>query len=185
MKRFNRWLVFLALCVPGTALLAQTTPPGLIINGEATATLTWIAPTEYENGSPLAQSDIDGYVIFWSDGGRFLADGTTLRSGCTDKPEGSRNDSSCYPNVIDLSDGTSTGESLTLTLDQDVTLFFAAVTHDIGGAWSRYSNEASKAFALQIVQTEPNPPIMQSVDIDIICTTNLPTVTCTFSVTDP
>lgn len=180
MKRFALLLALLPVFA-----LAQTAPPGVIINGEATATLQWTAPTQYEDGTALDPADIAGYVIFWSEGGRFLADGTTLRGGCTEQPEGSRNDAGCYPNVIDLSDGSSTGEQLTLSLDQDVTIFFAAVTHDTAGLWSRYSNEAAKAFTLSVTQTEPNPPVIQSVDMAITCTTNLPSVTCTFTVTDP
>jgi len=177
------WFV-LALLLPAMAF-AQTDPPGLIINGQATATLTWTAPTLYEDGTAMAPADIEGYVIFWSEGGRYLADGTTLRAGCTEYPEGSRNDATCYPNVIDLSDGTQTGEVLALTLDQDVTLFFAGVTHASNGAWSAYSNEAAKMFVLEVTTTNPNPPVIQSIDIAITCTTNLPSVTCTFIVTDP
>ena len=174
MKR----LLYLLLALPG---LVCAQDPGLIINGEATATLTWTPPTEYEDGRALPPSDIAGYVIYWSEQSRFEADGVTLRPTCSEYPVGTRTDATCYQNVLDLTDGTATTELIILTLDQDVTLHFAAAAHVTNGDWSAYSNEASKSFTL-VLESPPAAPVIQSIDMTIMCTTNLPNVTCSFDV---
>lgn len=159
---------------------------GLIVNGEGIADLIWTAPTEYDViGTNPPQSlpitDIAGYVLFWHDASRFEFDGVTLRPGCAAKPVGSRNDASCYPNVVDITDGTATTRQLSFVLSTDVTLSFAIVAHTINGLWSDYSNELDKTFTL-IVDSSPGAPVLQSVDLVITCTTNLPNVTCDFVV---
>ncbi len=178
MKR----LALLLAILPAISLAQD---PGLIINGEATVTLTWQPPTQYEDGTLIAPGDIGGYVIYWNDRSRFEADGVTLRPTCQDSPAGTRTDGSCYPNVVDLTDGDAATEQLVIQLDQDVTLYFAAVawvrSGTTPGDWSRYSGEATRELVLSIV-APPDPPVIETLELAITCTTNLPTVTCTFTV---
>jgi hypothetical protein len=84
--------------------------------------------------------------------------------------------------VIDLTDGSAQSQVVTLTVDQDTTFYFAATAFAANGEWSRYSNEALKSVVLVITDLVPNPPIIQSIDMVISCTTDLPTVTCEFIV---
>lgn len=187
MKRRHLFLgLFLAIGVLGTCYYqeayAQDTP---IINGQATVTLTWTPPTEYEDGTTLAASDITGYVIYYDTFSRFTAPGE-LRPGCTDQPQGTRTDASCYSNVIDLTDGSSSSEVVVLTVDQDTTFYFAATAHVLGGTvqdtWSKYSNEAEKTVTLQVDTSPPAAPVITQIDMVVTCTTNLPNVTCSFTV---
>lgn len=165
----------------GTHAFAQTP----IIDGQATVTLTWEAPTQYEDGSALAATDITGYVIYYDTFSRFTSPGN-LRPGCTDTPQGTRTDAGCYSNVIDLTDGSNTSEVVVLTVDQDTTFYFAATAHVLGGtesgSWSKYSNEAEKTVVLVIDTVPPAAPVITQVDMVISCTTNLPNVTCSFIV---
>ncbi len=176
-------LLILLLVISGTAF-AQA-PPGLIINGQGTATLTWTAPTEYEDGAPLALSDISGYVIFWADHSRFEADGS-FHIGCSERQTAPRTNTDCYHNAIDLIDGTAVTEAFTLTLDQDVTIYFAMLTWIRTGGpgdLSVYSLEVTKQFVLSIDNIgPPAEPVIQTIDMMITCTTNMATVTCTFDV---
>lgn len=170
-------LGFMAGLIVGKAASAQE----LIISGEGTATLTWMAPTQYIDGRAIVPADLTGYVIFWNDQSRFELDGVTFRPGCAAGPVGSRNDTVCYPNVVDISDGTATTELLTFTVSTDVTLSFVIIAHTVNGLWSDYSNELDKVFTL-IIDSPPGAPILESVELLIICTTNLPDVTCDFVV---
>ncbi len=156
---------------------AQETP---IIDGEATVTLSWTAPTQYENGEPLPAIDLTGYVIYYDTEPRETSG--VFRQGCFDGPQDTRTDASCYGNVIDLTDGSATSRAVVLTVDQTTTFYFAAVAHVANGEWSRYSNEATKTVTLVIDWPQPGPPTGVDVTFDIICTTNLPTVTCEFVV---
>ena len=160
--------------------LAWAQDPGLIIDGEATVTLTWVPPTEYEDETFLDPADLAGYVVFWDTASRFQPD-LSFRPGCGAYPVGARNDGSCYANVLDLTDGSATTELLTLTLSEDVTLHFALVAHTNNGQWSAYSNEATRSLVLR-VDSPPGPPEQLDVEISITCTTNMPRVTCSFDV---
>lgn len=180
MKR----LIPLVLLLLGLPAFAQS---NLIINGQGTATITFTAPTEYTNGDPLPPEDLSGFVIFYNDASRFESDGTTLRAGCTASPESSRTDSSCYPTAIDLADGSTTSQQLTFQLSEDVTLYFAMTAYVRQGLafgdWSVYSGEVTKSFVLQVDDSRPpNAPVIESIDMTITCTTNLPQVTCSFTV---
>lgn len=194
MKRrtLMTWLVV------GTVLLsiayyreayAQETP---IIDGQATVTLSWTPPTEYEPlpgetvGAPLDPADITGYVIYYGTESRTDVAGD-FRPGCSDSPQGTRTDGSCYPNVIDLSDGSLTTVPILITVDQTTTFVFAAAAFVGAGEIandevSRYSNEAFKTVTLVIDSVRPGPPTSLTVDMTITCSTNLPNVTCSFTV---
>lgn len=56
MKRFFSLSRLLALAILPTLALAVGT----------TATLSWIAPTQYTDGSPVAAGDLDHYTITWA-----------------------------------------------------------------------------------------------------------------------
>lgn len=160
---------------------------GQEITGEGTVTLSWTPPTEYENGDPIQPGDITGYVIYYGTESRELVDGN-FRQGCADGPQVTRTDATCYPNVIDLSDGSLTSLPVTITVSETTTFHFAAVafvgTGSLDGREvSRYSNEALKTVELVIDTTQPGPPTITTIDFVISCSTDLPNVTCEFSVT--
>lgn len=154
----------------------------VIVDGQGTATLSWDAPTEYEDGTALAATDITGYVVYWSDQSRFTT-APALRPGCSDGPITVRTDASCYANVIDLTDGQATSEAINFSIDQTVTLYFAVVAHVSSGEWSLYSNEAEQEYVLVVDFPQPGAPTQLELDIQVTCTTNLPTVSCTFIAT--
>lgn len=171
----RKWLrlPIIALALFAGAVSAQ----GLIINGEATATITWTPPTEYEpapgqtNGAPLAQSDILGYVLYW--------DTVSGVGRCSTYPAMILDP--CYANALDLADGTISSSVITLQLNADTTMFFASAVYVAGPLLSRYSNEAVKQFTL-VVNMPPNAPVIETVDLTITCTTNDPNISCTFNV---
>lgn len=178
----KKLLTLILLLACGSAL-AQS---NLIINGVGTATITFTAPTEYTNGDPLPPEDLDGFVIFYNDQSRFDAGTANLRPGCTANPA-SRTDPSCYPTALDLADGSTTSQSLTFQLSEDVTLYFAMTAYvrdgNAFGDWSTYSAEVSKSFVLQVDDARPpNAPTIESIDMTITCTTNQAQVTCSFTV---
>lgn len=175
---FAAGLVILLAAFAWSTVKAQA----VIIDGQGTATLSWVAPTEYEDGNPIAVTDLTGYVIYWSDQSRFTTGGT-LRPGCSELPVGTRTDSSCYANVIDIADGQATSEAITFSLNQTTTLYFAAVAHVSSGEWSLYSNEAMQEFVLVVDFPQPGPPTQLDLEISVTCTTDQPNVSCTFIAT--
>ena len=186
--RPRRLLLTLAamLFVAGFIFADLAQAQDVIIDGEATVTLTWEPPTEYENGDPLPPEDIAGYVIYYGTESRTDIAGD-FRPGCADGPQGTRTDGSCYPNVVDLSDGSLTTVPISITVDQTTTFVFAAAAFVGAGSVqadevSRYSNEAFKTVTLEIVTTAPGAPVIQSIDMTFTCETNLPNVSCTFTV---
>jgi len=167
----KRLLPLLLLLLP---LFAPPVQAQTIINGEATATLTWTPPSLNEDGTPLAIADIAGYVIYW--------DTQTGVGRCSTYPA-TRLDP-CYANALDTADGSASSQVMTLNLNADTTVYFAAVTYvmqDGAPVLSRYSNETTREFTL-VLQGPPNPPVIQSVDFTITCITDNPQVTCTFIV---
>jgi len=161
----KRLLILLCLLLPFPSF-AQ----GLIINGEATATLTWTNPIENTDGTPL--TDLAGIVLYW--------DSISGVGRCSASPETKLDP--CYANAIDLNDDAVTSRSITLNLDADTTIYFAGAAYNSSDVLSAYSNESEKIFTVAI-NAPPNPPVIQSIDMTIICTTNLPSVTCSFNVT--
>ena len=160
-----------------TAILSETVgPPGLIINGQATATLTWQVPTQNEDGTVLDVADIAGYVLYWGD--------TPGPGNCGSYPETLLD--SCYGNALDLPDGAMVTTPLTLALNGDITLYFAMVAYvvetDGKRVWSAYSNEIKRLFVLRISTVTPAPPVLIDITMSVICTTNQARVTCEFSV---
>lgn len=157
-----------------------------VIDGQATVTLSWTAPTMYEDGTALNPSDIGGYVMFYGTASRTDGSGN-FRPGCASGPQGTRTDTGCYPNVIDLSDGSLTSIPILIDVDQTTTFHFAAVAFVGAGNLgndevSVYSNEAIKTVTLVIDSVRPGPPTSTTVEMTVTCTTNLPNVTCSFIV---
>jgi hypothetical protein len=177
MKRYFAVLtaVAAALLVP---IWAHGQPTGLIINGQGTATLTWTLPTTDELGNALPASSIANVGVFY--GVSRFSSGTTLRAGCTDRPT-SLSSTLCYAGTAPMLPGSATSTPLTLQLDSSQTVYFAAAVLATGGGISRYSNEAAKIFTLQ-TSAPPATPILVDVQVSIVCTTNLPEVTCSFAI---
>ncbi len=175
----------LALMLFSITAFAQT-PTGVIIDGSGTATITWTAPTEYTDGSPLPAADLKGFVIYYSSQSRFEAGGT-IRPGCSASPVSGRLDPDCYANSIDLPNGAQVSEPLTIPLDADTTIHFSMTSWvrsgNTFGDWSRYSSEVAKIFTLEVTDGRvPVDPTIESIDLTITCTTNMAMVTCSFNV---
>lgn len=177
--------LFYALLLSSMLNYAATVPDGVIVNGQASATVTWTPPATRTDGSALSPDELGGFVIYWSAGGRFLADGVTYRDGCSSKADLARDSVTCYTNAFDLADGSSITHSLSMTLDQDTTLFFTVAAYDVDGNWSGYSNEIAEVFTVETQTIDPAPPLLDSVEWDINCTTNKASVTCIFTVSGP
>lgn len=185
MKQLLFFLAAMAMLATAPPVNSADLPPGLIVNGEATANLSWTIPTTRADGSALDPAEIAGFMVYWSDGGRYLADGTTYRDGCGPKAQPTMFSTSCYSNVLDLASGATTTHALSLMLDQDTTLCFTMATYDTDAAWSDFSNEVAKNFTVEIQINDPGAPVLQAVDFQITCTTNKSSVNCTFTVADP
>lgn len=160
------------------ASISESATPGLIINGQATATLSWTRPTQNEDGTPLAAPEIAGYVLYWgtaSGVGRCGTYPTILLDPC-------------YGNALDLQDGGLTTTPLQLSLSGDTTIYFAmtAYTRSSDGNvnLSAYSNEAPRAFTVQVTFPDPIPGAPELLDVTMVitCTTNQVDVTCSFTV---
>ncbi len=167
-------VMVLMACAVVSEVRAQE--PGLIINGEATATITWQAPTDHEDGTALDPEDIAGYALYW---------GIDPGAGnCSDRPTPLLDP--CYGNALDLTDGTLTTTQLTFALNGETTLYFVGVAYVLGvdgdPLWSRYSNEISRRFVLSITQSPPAAPVLIDIVMSVTCTTNRASVTCEFSV---
>lgn len=182
MKQILFLIAALAMLATAPPVNSADLPPGLIVDGKATATLNWTPPTTRADGSALDPQEIAGFMLYWSDGGRFLADGATYRTGCGPKAIPTMFSTSCYSSALDLADGSTTTHTQTLTLEQDTTLFFTMATYDTDAAWSDYSNEISKNFTVEIEGNDPGAPVLETVDFTISCTTNKSSVNCTFTV---
>src|SRR5690606_15817590 len=102
---------------------AQPDPGNLIIEGQGTAALSWEAPTEREDGSPL--TNLAGFVIFWGDESRV--------GRCASDYPTAKDDASCYPASFDVMNPGATGESLVLELSETTTIYFAAIAYDSAG----------------------------------------------------
>lgn len=157
-----------------------------VVTGSGTASITWQAPTESEDGLALAAGDIKGYVLFWGPDSRFagtVANPLALRAGCTRKPI-ARASQECYPGVKDLTaSGPSLSTTVTIPLTADASLNFAVTAVNTRNEWSDYSNELRKMVRLTVTSTAPpRAPVATSVTVGVTCTTDSPTATCTFRV---
>lgn len=152
---------------------------GPIVNGQGTAMLSWVAPTERTDGEPLPASELAGYTLFY---------GTRSRSGRDCAPPMGPTDSTCYPSRTQFDNGAATSGVLTLELTESTTIYFALAARDTGGLMSDYSNERAKVFTLELEElppAEPAEPQLLEVGVSITCTTDQPRVLCTFTVGDP
>jgi hypothetical protein len=87
--------------------------------GTGSATLTWTAPTQNENGTPL--NDLTSYRIHW---------GTSSRN---------------YPNSVTVNNPGLTTYVVTNLLS-GTTYYFATTAGNSQGVYSAYSNEATKTI---------------------------------------
>ena len=88
----------------------------IAVNVNAVLNLSWVAPTENVDGTPL--TDLAGYRIYYGD------------------------DSQSYPNATDINDANATNFALTLPSGS----YYVAMTAlDVDGNESAYSNEVLKA----------------------------------------
>lgn len=186
----RRLLPFLLLALFAPIVFAAAAGP--IINGQGTATLTWTNPTQNVDGTPIAAPGVQGFVLFWGNQSRFgrclgapaTDPGAVLNSTVADKPAG-KLDTSCYPNRLEVTPGSANSKALTLSLNSTQTIYFALAAYTGTGATiadiSSYTNQVSKVFTLATT-APPNPPLLNSVNVSINCTTSDPNVTCTFTV---
>lgn len=162
------------------ALLLAASAHAQAASAPATAALGWTVPTTYVDNTTLPASAIAGYAVFYGPQSRF-ATPTTLRTGCSGPT--SQTDTSCYPNTA-FSAGPGLSFSVTTTITQSTTIFYAVATKTTSGDLSQYSTEASKAFTVTTSSVKPNPPTLITITITLgACTTNVPGTTCT--VTSP
>ncbi len=171
-----RILLILAALLSATCF-AQTP----IINGEGTVTLSWMAPTEYIDGSPIPAGGLTGYEIFYGEQSRFDAGGTAFRPGCGAAPIGP-GDVTCYAATVNVGGG-ATSEPVTIQLTEDTQIFFALTATAFNNLWSNYSNETDAQFILDITDNRvPGAPVIIDMTFTITCTTDTPNVTCEFTV---
>ena len=171
-----RILLILAALLSANAL-AQTP----IISGEGTVTLSWLAPTEYIDGSALPAADIAGYEIFYGELSRLEPGGAAFRPGCGAAPTGP-GDVTCYAATVPVVGG-ATSEPVTIQLTEDTTVFFTLTATATNGFWSNYSNETDAQFVLDITDNRvPGAPVIIDMTFTITCTTDTPNVTCEFTV---
>jgi len=186
----RRLLLVLASLAAGLGAQLSLAAAGPIIDGKGTATLTWSAPTQGVGNVPLT-SPVTGYVIFWGEQSRFgrcanaptTNPGPVMISNPADKPS-SKVDVACYPNHLDVSSGSTASQALILSLNKSTTVNFAIIaylnTGSVVNDLSAFSNEVNKVFTLS-VSAPPLPPVLQSVSVELSCTTDDATVTCTFT----
>ncbi|MES0328619.1 MAG: fibronectin type III domain-containing protein, partial [Gammaproteobacteria bacterium] len=84
----------------------------------ADVSLSWVAPSEREDNTPISLSEIAGYRIYY---------GTTQGQ---------------YTNSVDINDGIA--EGYTFTALPAATYFFVVTTYDSEGRESQYSAEVTK-----------------------------------------
>ncbi len=144
------------LAVLGAAFAQE---PGVIVNGQGTASLSWQRPTQNTDGTTLPLEDIAGYRVYWGE------------------------DQANLTSMFDIGNGAVTSSEVTLSLDGPTTVYFAMTAIHVNGAESALSNIASKTFELEVDDGRvPNPPEALDVQISVTCETDTPGVTCSFTV---
>jgi hypothetical protein len=154
-------------------------PPGPIINGQASATLTWTRPTERIDDEPIGDA-LAGFVLHW---GR-----ESMLGLC---PTVNIKLPGCYENDLDVPNGTTVAQELTFSLDDDATMYFAirAYTNDTDTdgnpiqQFSDYSGEVSRAYQLVITEPTTEPPLPPSginLTVTITCAVVDSEATCEF-----
>lgn len=171
MKKYfsKTGLVAAALFLSATAF-AQEDP--LVINGQATFTVSWVNATQYENGDALDPADITSIVLYY---------GPTSREGraCPEYPA-TTTDIGCYPLITEVTADGATSTGITLAIDQTTTFYFAAVTN-VNGELSRYSVEAPITLTLETTG-KPGAPTSVTITAEVTCETNDAGISCHFDV---
>lgn len=127
------------------------------ITSTGTVNLSWEAPTENTDGSPL--TDLAGYKLYWGHD-----------NNCTD-----------FPNELDLNDPSAVNHQLNVTLTQTTSYCFNITAYNVKGQESDPSNSAEKTLTFNI-NYPPNPPVLQSIDMTFNCTTDVVGLTCSVTV---
>lgn len=105
-------------------------------------TLTWTAPTENEDGTPL--DDLAGYTVHY---------GQTSRAGqCGERPTSVAADT-CYPNHVQV---TEPNTLLTLNLSQTTLFYWTVTAYDEVPNVSRWATEST--FLAEVPDTTPPAP---------------------------
>ena len=156
---------------PMTGVQAQ--PSGVIIDGQGSATLSWVRPTENTDGSPLAVTDIDHFTVYY---------GEESRTGrCPDTPAVD-GDTTCYQATSQVSNGGVTSSMMNFSLTEDTTIYFAITAVHSNGQSSAYSGEATKTFTVLVTGVTPEAPTAVDVEVSMTCMTDDAAFTCTIMV---
>jgi hypothetical protein len=158
-------------------------PVGPIVDGQGEAMLSWVAPTENEDGTTIQPGELSGFGIYWS---------TLSRNGRCGSYPTTLLDGQCYDNALDINDPTAVSADVTLDLDEDTTVYFAATAYKIvpdpanpgetRTLISKWSNEIAKRFEVEVtLPPEPEPPLPPTtfdVTVTLTCTTDTEGATC-------
>jgi len=152
-----------------TALTLLAAPAAL--GAQATGTISWTAPTQYVDGSPLDPSrEIAGYTIYSGSASRNYDYGTIEvgAGGATGQSEV----------VIEIPGTFQNGDA--------INIYLAMTATDIQGDISMYSNEVYKSFEVVIDNLIPGPPtsVDLSLPITIECTSSTNGVRCSVTPTN-
>ncbi len=160
MERIGKWLTIAAVAGllawgASDVFAAEAPPPGTTVTITGSTTLSWQAPTENVDGSPL--TDLASYVIYFG--------------------RASRN----YTGNLAVTDGATTnwGFSIPVADENDDRWFFAMTAIDGGGNESAYSNEVIKQMVVEFTgDSTPREPVLLDVQMSMTCTTDNAFWTC-------
>jgi hypothetical protein len=167
-------LLFLGVACLVATVSAQET---ITVDGTASLTINFTAPTQYENGDALQPGDIVDYAVYWDTDGR---------SGCAETaPADDTGDSTCYDNSLVVGSGAISSVPLQISLTETTVLYFAVAAKHENGTWSEYSQEAAKQLELTITDNRQlMPPTQLLINMSILCNTNVAGVSCSFNVSN-
>ena len=135
-------------------------PPFECAQTNCGVTLTWEAPTENVDNTPL--TDLAGFGLYWGMQSRV--------NRCSGSGPASIDDTTCYDFFLDIPVATQTSEPIILTVTNPTSYFFAAVAYNLDGVLSDWSNELEQTFQPETIDpppTQPQPPLV----IEVTCET--------------
>lgn len=119
INRLSKSLLALLISFQVVACSSSSSPSNEDITG-VIPTLSWVAPSEREDGTPISLSEIAGYRVYY---------GSSMGS---------------YPNQIDIMDGSAVQANLSSLFPG--LYYFVVTTLDTDGRESSFSDEVSIAL---------------------------------------